>query len=120
MVRPDNVCQIPAQSRPNKDFFNSSFQVLNEEQSSGDGVHGVPDILGYDANGRSSKDKMSQVSLSAPSKKSSKNKLKNSATEGLKDLSDSLKDMSKSSKRVARIHADSAELQNLCTIIEAL
>ena len=101
-------------------LLQSSFQVLNEEQSSGDGAHGVPDILGYDNDGRSSQDEMSQVSFSAPSKKSSKNKLKNSATEGLKDLSDSLKDMSKSSERVARIHADSAELQNLRTTIEAL
>jgi hypothetical protein len=100
-------------------LLNLSFQVLNEEQSLGDGAHGVPDILGYYADGRSSKDEMSQVSLSAPSKKSSKNQSKNSATEGLKDLSDSLKDMSKSRKRVARIHADSDELQNLGTTIEA-
>ena len=102
-------------------LLQSSFQVLNEDQSSGDGAFGVPDILyqvkanrGY-TDGRSSQDEMSQDSLSAAKKKTT-----NSAMDGLKNLSDSLKDMSKSSERVAKINADSAELQNLRTTIEAL
>ena len=60
-------------------------------------------------------DEMSQVCLSVTKENS-----KNSAMDGLKKLSDSLKDMSKSSERVAQINADSAELQNLRTTIEAL
>jgi len=60
-------------------------------------------------NGSSTEDDISQVSLSAPSKKTTaQNKSNNAAVKGLEELSVSLKGLTKSSKKVAQLNADIA------------
>ncbi len=103
-------------------LLRSSFQMLNRKQSSGDGAGGVPScIFDVDNGSQGSTDgNGGNLSSTASSNKStSKNKAADTV-KGLNNLGDSLKELSKSSERVARIAAESSNVQSLHTNIESL
>ena len=94
--------------------------MLNCKQSSGDGAGGVPSCIFDDGSQGSTNDNGGNLSSTASSNKStSKNKAADTV-KGLNNWGDSLKELSKSSERVARITAESGNVQSLHTIIESL
>jgi hypothetical protein len=103
-------------------LLQSSFQMLNGNQSSGDGAGGVPSCI-FDiddgSQGSTEGNRENLSSTASSNKSTSKNKAADTV-KGLNNLGDSLKELSKSSERVARIAAESSNVQSLRTNIESL
>ncbi len=104
-------------------LLRSSFQLLNSRQYSGDGGKDVPPCIFEEfsqGNTNETETILTNQSSADSSKITTAQNKSDDAAKGLSKLGDSLNELSKSSKRVAQINADSANVQSLCNNIESL